>query len=34
MQFVLRRANVSRKGGQWQDKDFDVLDGEREVERI
>ena len=28
---VLRRANVSRKGGPWQHDDFDVFDGERDV---
>jgi hypothetical protein len=29
-QLILRRANVSRKGGQWQHEDFDVFGGERE----
>jgi hypothetical protein len=31
---VLRRASVSRQGGEWNDDDFDVFDGEREVGRI
>jgi hypothetical protein len=31
---TLRRANVSRKGGDWKDDDFDVFDGDREVGRI
>jgi hypothetical protein len=31
---ILRRANVSRKGGPWQHEDYDVFDGEREVGRI
>jgi hypothetical protein len=31
---ILRRANVSRKGGQWQDDDYDVFDGKRDVGRI
>ena len=31
---VLRRANASRKGGQWQDEDYDVFDGDRCVGRI
>ena len=31
---TLRRANVSRKSGQWQDEDYDVFDGERDVGRI
>ena len=26
MQLALRRANNSRKGGQWQDEDFDVFE--------
>jgi hypothetical protein len=26
---LLRRANASRKGSQWQDEDYDVFDGER-----
>jgi hypothetical protein len=34
MQLVLRRANVSRKGGHWQHEDFDVFDGDRDVGRI
>jgi hypothetical protein len=34
MQLALRRANVSRISGQWQDEDYDVFDGEREVGRI
>jgi hypothetical protein len=41
---ILRRANVSRKGGSgntktgntktWQHEDYDVFDGEREVGRV
>jgi hypothetical protein len=31
---VLRRANVSRISGQWQDEDYDVFDGDREIGRI
>jgi hypothetical protein len=31
---LLRRANVSRKGGHWDDDDFDVFNGERDVGRI
>ena len=31
---ILRRANVSRKGGSWQDDDYDVFDGDRDVGRI
>jgi hypothetical protein len=31
---VLRRANVSRKGGPWQHDDYDVFDGERDVGRV
>ena len=31
---VLRRANVSRISGQWQDDDFDVFDGDHDVGRI
>jgi hypothetical protein len=31
---ILRRANVSRKGGHWQHEDFDVFDGDRCVGRI
>jgi hypothetical protein len=34
MQLVLRRANVSRKGGPWSEHDFDVFDGDRDVGRI
>jgi hypothetical protein len=34
MPLVLRRANLSRKGGHWDDDDFDVYDGEREVGRV
>ena len=30
----LRRANASRKGGHWQDEDYDVFDGERDVGRV
>jgi hypothetical protein len=31
---ILRRATFSRKGGEWQHEDYDVVDGEREVGRI
>ena len=31
---ILRRANVSRISGRWQDEDYDVFDGDREVGRI
>jgi hypothetical protein len=31
---ILRRANVSRKGGSWQHEDYNVFDGDREIERI
>jgi hypothetical protein len=31
---ILRRANVSRKGGDWQHEDYDVFDGDRFVGRI
>jgi hypothetical protein len=31
---ILRRANVSRISGQWQDEDYDVFDGDRDVGRI
>ena len=26
---ILRRANVSRKGGDWQHEDYDVFDGDK-----
>jgi hypothetical protein len=31
---VLRHANVSRISGSWQDEDYDVFDGDREVGRV
>jgi hypothetical protein len=31
---ILRRANASRKSGEWQDEDSDVFDGECDVGRI
>jgi hypothetical protein len=31
---LLRRANISRKGGTWQHDDFDVFDGDRGIGRI
>jgi hypothetical protein len=34
MQLILRRANVSRISGSWQEEDYDVFDGERDVVRI
>jgi hypothetical protein len=34
LQLVLRRANVSRISGQWQDEDYDLFDAERELGRI
>jgi hypothetical protein len=32
--FILRRANVSRKGGHWRAEDYDVFEGERCVGRV
>jgi hypothetical protein len=34
MHLILRRANVSRISGQWQDEDYDVFDDDRDVGRI
>jgi hypothetical protein len=34
VQLILRRANLSRISGQWQDEDYDVFDGGRDVGRI
>jgi hypothetical protein len=34
MPLILRRANASRISGQWQDEDYDVFDGDRDVGRI
>jgi hypothetical protein len=34
MQLALRRANASRISGSWQDEDYDVSDGDRDVGRI
>jgi hypothetical protein len=31
---TLRRANVSRISGEWNDDDYDVFDGGRDVGRI
>jgi hypothetical protein len=31
---VLRRANISRKGGPWQHDDFDVFDGDLGIGRV
>jgi hypothetical protein len=31
---ILRRANISRKGGPWQQEDYDVFDGDQDVGRI
>jgi hypothetical protein len=31
---ILRRANVSRKGGSWSEHDYDVFDGDRNIGRI
>jgi hypothetical protein len=31
---ILRRANVSRKGGEWKHDDYDVFDAEHCVGRI
>jgi hypothetical protein len=31
---LLRRAKVSRRGGDWNNDDFDVFDGEQNVGRI
>jgi hypothetical protein len=30
---IIRRANVSRKGGHWDNDDLDVFDGDRNVGR-
>jgi hypothetical protein len=30
---ILRRANVSRKGGSWQHEDYDVFDGDLKIGR-
>ena len=34
MSLILRRAKISRKSGSWDDYDFDVFDGDRDVGRI
>jgi hypothetical protein len=34
MPLILRRANVSRISGHWQDEDYDVFDGERDIGRV
>jgi hypothetical protein len=34
MQLTLRRASVSRISGNWDDDDYDVFDGDRDVGRI
>jgi hypothetical protein len=34
MPLILRRANVSRISGAWNDDDYDVYDGDRDVGRI
>jgi hypothetical protein len=31
MQLILRRANVSRKGGPWSETDYDGFNGDRNV---
>ena len=31
---ILRRANISREDGHWNDDDYDVCDGDRCVGRI
>jgi hypothetical protein len=31
---ILRRANVSRISGRWQNGDYDVFDGDHDVGRI
>jgi hypothetical protein len=31
---VLRRASTSRPSGSWEDDDFDVFDGDRDIGRI
>jgi hypothetical protein len=31
---ILRRANIFRKGGPWQQEDYDVFDGDQNVGRI
>jgi hypothetical protein len=34
MQLILRQASISRPSGSWSETDFDVFDGERNVERV
>jgi hypothetical protein len=34
MKLILRSANSSREGGDWDDDDFDVFDGDQVVGRI
>ena len=34
MQLILRSANSSREGGDWNVDDFDVFDGDRVVGRV
>ena len=34
MQLVLRRASISRLSGTWSEHDYDVFDGDRDVDRI
>jgi hypothetical protein len=34
MPLVLRRGHASRISGSWQDEDYDVFDGDRDVGRI
>ena len=34
MSLTLRRASTSRPSGSWQDEDYNVFDGEREIGRI
>ena len=34
MGLVLRRANIFRKGGPWQQEDYDVFDAEQNVGQI
>jgi hypothetical protein len=31
---ILRRANISGRGGPWQQEDYDVFDGDQDVGRI
>jgi hypothetical protein len=34
VQLILRPASVSRISGSWQQEDYDVFDGDRDVGRV